>query len=108
MGISFAPYHVVDSLLLLNPRHSAPLPAGIGANSYSNGATGSNSHDITASRKESMKRCADEHVEAARKIIDEDVRHSRRLLECVQTTVILGWFHVSIACLHCCVFGGGD
>lgn len=36
-----------------------------------------------------------EHCDHAKFLVNDDVVHSRRLLECVQTTVILGWYSVS-------------
>jgi hypothetical protein len=36
-----------------------------------------------------------EHCGHAKFLVNDDVVHSRRLLECVQTTVIMGWYSVS-------------
>lgn len=35
-----------------------------------------------------------EHCDHAKLLVNDDIVHSRRLLECVQTAVILGWYNV--------------
>lgn len=45
--------------------------------------------------EEGMKNFASSHADMATKGLNVDVTLSRRLLECVQTTTVLGWYNVS-------------
>lgn len=72
-GVSFAPLSTLEGLV---PRSLPDLRD-------------------TKRRSEVVAAFSIEHCDRAKFLANDDVVHSRRLLECVQTTVILGWYNVS-------------
>ena len=47
---------------------------------------------------------SEEQARFAQSVLDEDIKGSKRRLECVQTTIILAWYYVSSFVLFICFF----
>lgn len=85
----YAPLTIRQALAAAAPR---PSSSSSDRSSGGWGATGSPSRDAEVNAQ--ITAFADEHAELARNLAHLDVRHSKRMLESVQSTIILGWYNV--------------